>query len=136
MFGNFSFGKKKSVAEPEAAQATPSKDAPAEPAPVAETAPVIPAVETSLPLSTEVSSPANLPTETVEVPPATNGDTKKEVKSEKRKSSLPFAFGKKDKTLSSDEEGEKKPNAFSKFRQTIKASSLHLSLSPSAFWQC
>jgi hypothetical protein len=84
---------------------------------------VIPAVETSEPLSTEVSSPATVPTEAVEVPAAVNGETKKEVKSEKRKSSLPFAFGKK-KDASSDDEAEKpkSPSAFSKLRATIKVS--------------
>ncbi|KAI1109388.1 Pleckstrin homology domain-containing protein [Nemania sp. NC0429] len=121
IFGNLSFGKKKS--EPEAAPATPAKEetpAVAE-APVAETAPVIPAVETTEPLSTEVAA-AVVPAEAAEATPATNGETKKEVKSDKRKSSLPFAFGKKDKA-SSDEEGEKKSTPFfSKFRQTVKKS--------------
>jgi hypothetical protein len=83
---------------------------------------VIPAVETTEPLSAEVSSPATVPTETVEVPAATNGESKKEVKTEKRKSSLPFAFGKKKDASSSDEETEKpkSPSAFSKLRATIK----------------
>lgn len=83
---------------------------------------MIPAVETTEPLSAEVASPATVPTETVEVAPATNGETKKEVKSEKRKSSLPFAFGKKKEASSSDEEAEKpkSPSAFSKLRATIK----------------
>lgn len=83
---------------------------------------MIPAVETTEPLSAEVASPATVPTETVEVTPATNGETKKEVKSEKRKSSLPFAFGKKKEASSSDEEAEKpkSPSAFSKLRATIK----------------
>ncbi|KAI1167146.1 Pleckstrin homology domain-containing protein [Nemania serpens] len=121
IFGNLSFGKKK--AEPEAAPATPAKEETpvAAEALVAETAPVIPAVETTEPLSTEVAS-AVVPTEAAEATPATNGETKKEVKSDKRKSSLPFAFGKKDKA-SSDEEGEKKSTPFfSKFRQTVKKS--------------
>ncbi|KAH8156398.1 hypothetical protein CIB48_g11847, partial [Xylaria polymorpha] len=74
------------------------------------------------PLSAEVASPATVPTETTEAAPATNGETKKEVKSDKRKSSLPFAFGKKDKATS-DEEGEKKSTPFfSKLRQTVKKS--------------
>lgn len=42
------------------------------------------------------------------------------MKSEKRKSSLPFAFGKKKESPASDEEGEKKASPFSKLRQTIK----------------
>ncbi len=83
---------------------------------------MIPAVETTEPLSTEVSSPATVPTETVEVAAVPNGETKKEVKSEKRKSSLPFAFGKKKEGSGSDEEVEKpkSPSAFSKLRATIK----------------
>lgn len=121
IFGNLSFGKKK--VEAEAAPAPPAKDGPAEAAPVSQIAPVIPAVETTEPLSSEVASPATVPTETVDATPATNGEAKKEMKSDKRKSSLPFNFGgKKDKSASSDEEGEKpkSPSAFSKFRATIK----------------
>jgi hypothetical protein len=119
IFGNLSFGKKKAAAP---AEVSPAKETPATTEAVAETAPVIPAVETSEPLSAEVSSPANVPTETVEAAPATNGETKKEMKSEKRKSSLPFAFGKKKDASSSDEEAEKpkSPSAFSKLRATIK----------------
>jgi len=116
IFGTLSFGKKK-VASPEPTPVVEDKPAPAEP--VAETAPVIPAVETTEPLSAEVSSPATVPTETVEAAPVTNGETAKETKVEKKKS--PFAFGKKEKTTS-DEEGEKpkSPSTFSKFRATIK----------------
>ena len=57
--------------------------------------------------------------------PATNGESKKEVKSEKRKSSLPF-FHYKEKTEKSDgeekaEKTEKKSQSpFSKLRATIK----------------
>ncbi|KAF3057418.1 putative immunogenic protein [Daldinia childiae] len=117
LFGGLSFGKKK--VESESAPATPAKDAPVD-ASVAETAPVIPAVETSEPLSTEVASPATVPTETTDITPATNGETKE--KTEKRKSSLPFGFGKKEKAATSDEEGEKvkSPPFFSKLRQTVK----------------
>ncbi|KAK3938937.1 Pleckstrin homology domain-containing protein [Diplogelasinospora grovesii] len=114
IFGNLSFGKKKPVE----AEAAPAKEAPATTEAVAETAPVIPAVETTEPLSAEVSSPATAPTETVDATPAVNG----EMKSDKRKSSLPFAFGKKDKPTS-DEESEprsKSPSAFSRIRATIK----------------
>ncbi|KAI1656906.1 Pleckstrin homology domain-containing protein [Daldinia decipiens] len=116
LFGGLSFGKKK--VESESAPATPAKDAPVD-ASVAETAPVIPAVETSEPLSTEVASPTTIP-ETTDAAPATNGETKE--KTEKRKSSLPFGFGKKEKTATSDEEGEKvkSPPFFSKLRQTVK----------------
>ncbi|KAI1759555.1 Pleckstrin homology domain-containing protein [Hypoxylon sp. FL1150] len=119
LFGNLSFGKKR--VEPESAPTTPAKEAPTTEAPVAEAAPVIPAVETTEPLSAEVASPATVPTETTELAPATNGETR-EVKTEKRKSSLPFGFGKKDKAATSDEEGEKvkSPPFFSKFRQTVK----------------
>ncbi|KAI8951921.1 Pleckstrin homology domain-containing protein [Xylaria longipes] len=121
LFGGLSFGKKK--VESESAPTTPAKEeAPIAEAPVAETAPVIPAVETTEPLSAEVASPATVPTETTEAAPATNGEPKKEVKSDKRKSSLPFAFGKKEKATS-DEEGEKKSTPFfSKLRQTVKKS--------------
>ncbi|KAL8347008.1 hypothetical protein RB601_003388 [Gaeumannomyces tritici] len=128
IFGNLSFGKKKAV-EPAAAEgataASTTKDATAEAIPVAETAPVIPAVETTAPLSTEVASPTTVPTETVDVtasPAEATPEAKKEMKSDKRKSSLPFTFGKKEKA-SSDEEGEKtpkSPSAFSKLRATIK----------------
>lgn len=81
---------------------------------------MIPAVETTEPLSTEVASPATAPAEAAEATPAVNGETKKEVKSEKRKSSLPFAFGKKKEGATSDEEGEKPKSPFSKLRATIK----------------
>ncbi|KAK3693518.1 Pleckstrin homology domain-containing protein [Podospora appendiculata] len=125
IFGNINFGKKKveKAAKPvEHTEASAAEEPAAVTEPVAENAPVIPAVETTEPLSTDVSSPATVPTETVEVAPATNGETKKEVKSEKRKSSLPFAFGSKKDKSSSDEEGEKpkSPSAFSKLRATIK----------------
>ncbi|KAK5631641.1 hypothetical protein RRF57_007355 [Xylaria bambusicola] len=121
LFSGLSFGKKK--AESESAPSTSAKEeASATEAPVAETAPVIPAVETTEPLTAEVASPAEASTEATEAVPATNGETKKEVKSDKRKSSLPFAFGKKEKA-SSDEEGEKKSTPFfSKLRQTVKKS--------------
>ncbi|KAI0473659.1 hypothetical protein GGR56DRAFT_696097 [Xylariaceae sp. FL0804] len=128
LFGGLSFGKKK--AESDSAPTTPAAEVPpvaAGPAldnPTTETAPVIPAVETTEPLSAEVISPANAPTETTEAAPATNGEVKKDMKSDKRKSSLPFNFGKKEKATSSDEEGEKPKSAsspfFSKLRQTVK----------------
>lgn len=74
-----------------------------------------------------------MPTETTEVAPAVNGE-KKEVKADKRKSSFPFAFGKKTESsptspaaveegaASPDAEKAKSPNPFSKFRATIKVS--------------
>ncbi|KAI2472504.1 Pleckstrin homology domain-containing protein [Annulohypoxylon bovei var. microspora] len=120
LFGGLSFGKKK--VEPESAPTTPSKETSgAADAAVAETAPVIPAVETTEPLSTEVASPTAAAAEGADASPATNGETK-EIKTEKRKSSLPFGFGKKDKSATSDEEGEKvkSPPFFSKLRQTVK----------------
>ncbi|KAK3497268.1 pleckstrin domain-containing protein [Neurospora hispaniola] len=120
LFGNLSFGKKKAASPaPVATEEAPA----ATTEPVAETAPVIPAVDTTEPLSTEVNSPATVPTETVEVPAATNGESspKKEVKSDKRKSSLPFAFGKKEKATSDEEiEKPKSPSPFSRLRDTIK----------------
>ncbi|KAI0197677.1 hypothetical protein F4808DRAFT_438390 [Astrocystis sublimbata] len=121
LFSGLSFGKKK--AESDSTPTTPAKEeTPVVDAPVAETAPVIPAVETTEPLSAEVASPATVPTETTDITPAANSEAKKEVKNEKRKSSMPFAFGKKDKA-SSDEEGEKKSTPFfSKLRQTVKKS--------------
>lgn len=118
IFGNLGFSKKK--AEPEAAPAPPAKDAPVDAAAVSESAPVIPAVETSEPLSTDVSAPAgDAPAEAAsEAAPVSDGETKKEGKGDKRKSTLPFNFGsKKDK---SDDEGEKKASPFSKFRATVR----------------
>lgn len=126
------FGKK----EKKVAEAKPTEDAksaePTEEAavakeePAATDAPVIPPVEASTPLAVEVNNPGTVPVETVD---ATAGTTpaveepKKDVK-EKRKSSLPFAFGKRDKspTPASDGESPKtaKSNPFSKFRATIK----------------
>lgn len=131
LFGALSFGKKK-VTSPEPTPTT--EEPPVVSEPVSETAPVIPAVETTEPLSAEVSSPATVPTETTEVAPATNGETpkeevKKEIKSDKRKSSLPFVgafLSPKEKTEKphSDDEGDKPKSPsrspFSKFRDTIK----------------
>lgn len=98
-----------------------------EPEPVSETAPVIPAVESSEPLSTSVAAPVVAP---VEETPVTNGETKAAEtpvvapKSDKRKSSLPW-LSKKKETTTSDEEGEKeKPlSPFAKLRATVKAKS-------------
>lgn len=119
------FGKKeKKAADSESSPIVPAKDAPVE---VSETAPVIPAVETSAPLTTEVAAAAPVTTAepTAEVPAVTNGESKKEVKNDKRKSSLPFNFG-GNKKATSDSEGEgkegrsKSPSAFSRLRSTIK----------------
>jgi len=117
----FSTKEKKPEAE---APAVPAKDAePTEP--VSETAPVIPQVESTEPLAASVESPATVPTETTI--PATNGETKTEtpaVKSDKRKSSLPW-LTKKEKPTSDSEEGEKeKPKSpFAKLRATVKGKS-------------
>jgi len=97
IFGNLKFGQNKEKKAEAEAPAVPAKDA----EPVSETAPVIPAVEASEPLATSVASPATVPAETVEAP-VTNGEAKVEapvVKSDKRKSSLPF-FTKKEKVTS------------------------------------
>lgn len=85
-------------------------------------APVIPPVESTTPLAVDVSNPATVPTETVEIP-ATNGEAKKDVK-EKRKSSLPFVFGKREKSPApADGEEKSSKSAFSKLRATIKGRS-------------
>ncbi|KAB5578564.1 Pleckstrin homology domain-containing protein [Coniochaeta sp. 2T2.1] len=125
IFGTLSFGKKNKATSPERSPAPAAEETPATTEAVAETAPVIPAVETTEPLSAEVSSPATVPTETVDAgAPATNGEvaaSKKEVKNERRKSSLPFGLGaKKEKTSDDEAEKPKSPSPFSKLRQTIK----------------
>jgi hypothetical protein len=103
------------------APVVPAKDA----EPVSENAPVIPAVEASEPLATSVASPATVPAETTEAP-VTNGETKAAetpvVKTDKRKSSLPW-LTKKDKTATSDEETEKPKSPFAKLRATVKGKS-------------
>jgi hypothetical protein len=117
-FGNVFSKKEKKAVEPKAAE---SVEAPkeAEVAPTTETAPVIPPVESTTPLAVDVSSPATVPTETKTTEaPATNGESKKDTK-EKRKSSLPFAFGKREKSPS-PVEGEDKQSPFSKLRATIR----------------
>lgn len=75
-----------------------------------------------------------MPAETTEVAPAVNGEKKDTIKADKRKSSFPFAFGKKTESgptspaaveegaASPDAEKAKSPNPFSKFRATIKVS--------------
>lgn len=95
---------------------------------------MIPKPETTEPLSAEVSSPATVHTETTTTEPATEAvapatPAVNGVKTDKRKSSFPFAFGKKTDGATTPEgeaaspDAEKKsPNAFSKFRATIKVS--------------
>jgi hypothetical protein len=119
-FGGVFSKKEKKATETKPAETT---EAPVEGevVPADETAPVIPPVETTTPLAVDVASPATVPTETVEVSPATNGEVKKDTK-EKRKSSLPFAFGKREKSPA-PAEGEAGKSAFSKLRATIKGKS-------------
>src|SRR5690606_17095952 len=89
----------------------------------AETAPVIPPVEATTPLADEVKDGAAAPAEGAEAPAATNGESKKDAK-EKRKSSLPFGIGKREKSPAPAEGEEKSPkSAFSKLRATIKGKS-------------
>ncbi|KAF4632565.1 hypothetical protein G7Y89_g5566 [Cudoniella acicularis] len=112
----FSQNKEKKSEE---APAVPAKDA-TEPEPVSETAPVIPQVQSTEPLadSVEAAAPA-------EAAPVTNGETKTEtpvVKSDKRKSSIPWLTKKEKPT--SDEEGVEKPKSpFAKLRATVKGKS-------------
>ena len=99
---------------------------------------MIPAVEATEPLvssirmlsfnmtnklqATSVASPATVPAETTTAP-VTNGETKAAetpvVKSDKRKSSLPW-LNKKEKATTSDEEGDKPKSPFAKLRATVK----------------
>ncbi|KAK2595001.1 hypothetical protein QQS21_007308 [Conoideocrella luteorostrata] len=86
-------------------------------------APVIPPVESTTPLNAEE---VNAAAENTETSPAAVTETapKKDVK-EKRKSSLPFAFGRREKSPAPAEGEEKRQNqgAFSKLRATIKGKS-------------
>ena len=135
-FGGVFSKKEKKVADVKPAEVKPTETAetvePTEPvAPVApiaepiaaEEAPVIPPVETTTPLAVEVSSPANVPAENVDV-----SEPKKEVKEkdvkEKRKSSLPFAFVMREKSpakaSTSEVEEKSGKSPFSKLRDTIR----------------
>lgn len=116
------FGSKKVASETAAAPAVPIKD---NEVVTSTEAPIIPAVEQSEPLATSLASPATVPTETTTAEPITSeasdvkAETKPEVKSDRRKSSLPFGFGaKKEKTT--ETEGEKSMSPFAKLRQTVK----------------
>lgn len=104
-FGGVFSKKEKKAAEPKA-EATDV--APEETEGTAETAPVIPPVDTSAPLAEEV-----IAADPVE---AAAPEVKTDVK-EKRKSSLPFFGSKRD---ASPATGEVKTGAFSKLRATIK----------------
>jgi hypothetical protein len=70
--------------------------------------------------ATSVASPSTVPTESTDAP-VTNGETKTEapaVKSDKRKSSLPWLTKKEKPT--SDDETEKPKSPFAKLRATVK----------------
>lgn len=88
---------------------------------VSDNAPIIPAVGSTEPI-TSVETP-EAPVEVIETPAAV-AEIKTEptpvVKSDKRKSSLPFGFGKKDKTATSDEETTSEKPLFAKLRSTMK----------------
>lgn len=112
IFGNVFSKKEKKTA---AAETPAAEEAKTEEAAATETAPVIPPVEENTPLADEINNASTEGTETVP-------EVKKDVK-EKRKSSLPFAFGKREKSPAPAVEGEEKPakeSAFSKLRNTIK----------------
>jgi hypothetical protein len=117
-FGNVFSKKEKKTPELKPTEPEATKEAEAE-----TTAPVIPPVEATTPLAVDVSNPATVPTETTETAAATSPapEVKKDLK-EKRKSSLPFAFGKRDKSPA-PAEGEKKESPFSKLRNTIRGKS-------------
>lgn len=121
-FGNVFSKEKKFVETSKATEEVPESVNDADASATDATAPVIPPVESTTPLAVDVSTLATVPTETVETAPATS-EIKKESK-EKRKPSLPFAFGKRDKSPA-PVEGEEKSgkSAFSKLRATIKGKS-------------
>ncbi|PCD39734.1 hypothetical protein FGRA07_01005 [Fusarium graminearum] len=118
-FGNVFSKKEKKTPELKPTEPEATKDD----AEAETTAPVIPPVEATTPLAVDVSNPATVPTETTEAATATSPapEAKKDLK-EKRKSSLPFAFGKRDKSPA-PVEGEKKESPFSKLRNTIRGKS-------------
>lgn len=121
-FGGVFSKKKKPVEATKATEESPEAATDTAPTTTDATAPVIPPVESTTPLAVDVSNLATVPTETVEAPVA-NGEVKKEIK-EKRKSSLPFAFGKRDKSpIPADGEEKSGKSAFSKLRATIKGKS-------------
>ncbi|KAJ4311360.1 hypothetical protein N0V84_010488 [Fusarium piperis] len=119
-FGNVFSKKEKKTPE---LKPTEPAEAPKE-GEAAETAPVIPPVEATTPLAVDVSSPATVPAETTEAAAATSPapEAKKEIK-EKRKSSLPFAFGKRDKSPAPGDGEKVKESPFSKLRNTIRGKS-------------
>ncbi|PFH56160.1 hypothetical protein XA68_16966 [Ophiocordyceps unilateralis] len=122
-FGGVFSKKEKKSADSKAVDEAPEAVTESELPTTDATAPVIPPVESTTPLAVDVPSQAPVPTENVETAAASSEANKKDVK-EKRKSSLPFAFGKRDKSPV-PAEGEDKPgmSAFSKLRATIKGKS-------------
>jgi len=124
-FGGILSKKEKKVAEAKPAEATEAPKE-GETAAPAETAPVIPPVEATTPLADAVKDSSAAPAEGAEAPAATNGEAKKDAK-EKRKSSLPFGIGKREKSPAPAEGEEKEKSspksAFSKLRATIKGKS-------------
>ncbi|KAL6863012.1 hypothetical protein ACO1O0_003256 [Amphichorda felina] len=116
-FGGILSKKEKKAVEAKSEATEAPKEG--EAAPATESAPVIPPVEATTPLAVDVDNSAPAPAE-AEAPAATNGETKKDVK-EKRKSSLPFGIGKREKSPA-PAEGEEKlsKSPFSKLRATIK----------------
>ncbi|KAF4344647.1 hypothetical protein FBEOM_1388 [Fusarium beomiforme] len=115
-FGNVFSKKEKKTPELKPTEPEATKEA------EAETAPVIPPVEATTPLAVDVSNPATVPTETTEAAATSPAPEAKKDLKEKRKSSLPFAFGKRDKSPA-PAEGEKKESPFSKLRNTIRGKS-------------
>ncbi|ESZ98091.1 hypothetical protein SBOR_1470 [Sclerotinia borealis F-4128] len=107
--------------EPEAVSPVAAKDD----EPVSENAPVIPAVDTTEPLTANVDAAS--PVEVAETP-VINGDVPKAAetpvtKADKRKSSLPWLSKKEKSTTTSDEETEKPKSPFAKLRATVKSKS-------------
>ena len=121
-FGNVFSKKEKRPEVTKPADETAEAPVEAEVTTAEESAPVIPPVEATTPLAVDVSSPATVPVEVIEIP-AANSEPKKDVK-ERRKSSLPFVFGKREKSPAPiDGEEKSSKSAFSKFRATIKGRS-------------
>jgi hypothetical protein len=123
IFGVFGRKEKKTEAKPVEAAEAPKDEEPVEAAPATESAaPVIPPVETTTPLAVEVSSPATVPT-TTETTPAVEKPTGEAAPKEKRKSSLPFNFGRRSPPPAEGEEKSTGLSAFSKLRATINRKS-------------
>jgi hypothetical protein len=121
-------GKKSPVTTPatETVPVTEESAEATEAAPVAETAPVIPPVDTADPVAVDAAAAPAAETpaaeEKTDEATATAPSEKQEIKTEKRKSSLPFLGGKKEKAPveESTEKGKEATSPFSRFRNTIK----------------